>query len=251
MKKGHSILAFACGLAIMGATALGLQRIDQQRRLGAPGLQLTARNVLDDNGAVVNTNTIALPDQVLAFQASDVPITRVEIGTLPTDTTFARRLYSATNGFQLQLSVVLMGMDRSSIHKPQYCLVGQGWQVLSEQADRIPLAGPRGDALPVWKMTAQQQRTLPDGSHRMVKALYVYWFVADGQVTARHGERMWWMARDLLTRGTLQRWAYVSVLGLCLPGQEEQTYERMKEFIAESTPQYHRFDEHTVFSTVN
>ena len=59
---------------------------------------------------------------------------------------------------------------------------------------------------------------------------------------------MWWMARELLTTGTLQRWAYVSVLGLCLPGQEEETYERIREFIAESAPEYHRFDDRTEFA---
>ena len=177
-----------------------------------------------------------------------MPITKQELGTLPADTTYARRLYTAADGLQLQLNVVMMGTDRTSIHRPQLCLTGQGWRILSEQADQIVLPGSALSSLPVIKIVAEQQQLLRDGTQRTVRALYVYWFVADGHVTARHGQRMWWMAEGLLTTGTLQRWAYVAVFGQCVPGQEELTYERMKEFIAASVPTYHKFDEQTQFA---
>jgi hypothetical protein len=63
--------------------------------------------------------------------------------------------------------------------------------------------------------------------------------VADNdEYTARHWQRMWWMARDLLTKGVLQRWAAVSVLASCAPGQEDATYERMKTFIRAAAPEF-------------
>jgi hypothetical protein len=49
---------------------------------------------------------------------------------------------------------------------------------------------------------------------------------------------MWWMARDLIKTGILQRWAYVSYCAFCLPGQEDATFERMKAFIAASAPEF-------------
>jgi len=49
---------------------------------------------------------------------------------------------------------------------------------------------------------------------------------------------MWWMARDLIRTGVLQRWAYVSYLAICEPGQEDATFERMKTFIAASVPEF-------------
>jgi hypothetical protein len=70
------------------------------------------------------------------------------------------------------------------------------------------------------------------------RGLYVYWFVADGQCTARHGQRMWWMARDLVRAGVLQRWAYVACLAMCRPGEEGPTFERMRKFIAAAVPQF-------------
>lgn len=248
MKTAAPILALVGGLILIGSTALILRQVDRHRTLGEPGLVMVVANVLDESGDIVNTNTVALPRQVLEYQSTNAPITKVELGYLPADTTYARKIYFAPDSFWIQASVVMMGVDRSSIHKPQYCLVGQGWQVLSQGEDNIPLAGEKSLELPVWKMTAQQPQSMADGTRHMVKAVYVYWFVADGHVTARHGQRMWWMARELLTTGTLQRWAYVSVLGLCLPGQEEETYERIRKFIAESAPEYHRFDGQTEFA---
>ena len=67
---------------------------------------------------------------------------------------------------------------------------------------------------------------------------YVYWFVADLELTADHNERMWWMARDLIRTGVLQRWTYLSCLAVCPPGRDEQTYQRVKDFIAEVVPQF-------------
>jgi hypothetical protein len=47
---------------------------------------------------------------------------------------------------------------------------------------------------------------------------------------------MWWMARDLLRTGVLQRWAMISYFAVCAPGQEAATFERLKELIRASAP---------------
>jgi hypothetical protein len=49
---------------------------------------------------------------------------------------------------------------------------------------------------------------------------------------------MWWLARDLLRTGVLQRWAYVSYFSFCAPGQEDAAFERMSKLIAASVPEY-------------
>jgi hypothetical protein len=46
------------------------------------------------------------------------------------------------------------------------------------------------------------------------------------------------MARTLLSSGVLERWAYVSFFAPCAPGQEAETYERMKKLIAASVPEF-------------
>jgi len=49
---------------------------------------------------------------------------------------------------------------------------------------------------------------------------------------------MWWMARDVIRTGVLQRWAYVSYFAVCPPGAEEATFQRMKKLIVASVPEF-------------
>ena len=49
---------------------------------------------------------------------------------------------------------------------------------------------------------------------------------------------MWWLAKEMLRTGNLQRWAYISYFSACAPGQEEATFERMKKMIVASVPQF-------------
>jgi len=92
--------------------------------------------------------------------------------------------------------------------------------------------------LPVMKMTVDREVTLRSGAKTRQSALYVFWFVADQQLSADHNERMWWMARDLISKGILQRWAYVSCFSTCLPGQEDEAYARMREWIVAAVPEF-------------
>jgi hypothetical protein len=135
------------------------------------------------------------------------------------------------------ISVVLMGTDRTSIHQPDFCLKGQGWAKEREETVLLSMSQPKPCELPVRKLTISKP-VLVNGQTVTQRGLYLYWFVADGQVTASAGGRMWSMSRELLRTGVLQRWAYVTCFSLCWPGQEEVTFQRMKEFLAAAVPQF-------------
>jgi hypothetical protein len=215
-----------------------LGRIHQSHRLGEPGLRMVDEPVLADDGRVVNTNTVALPAVVLDYRSETRPISEMELGWLPADTTYARRQYEAPGRRSLLLNVVLMGQDRTSIHRPQICLTGQGWTIEQSELLEIAVDRPHPYRLPVMRLIASRPyRDRHDQVHTL-KAVYVYWFVADGQVTARHGQRMWWMARDLLTQGILQRWAYVSCLSIDYAGSEQVLYRQIEEFLAAAVPEF-------------
>ncbi len=225
-----------------------LRHIEKSRHLGAPPLLMTSGEVLAEGGRLISTNTVALPDRILTYESKSTPITRVELEMLPRDTLFARRLYRAEDGFSLMLSVVMMGVDRSSIHNPRWCLDGQGYKIVKSDDLVIPLDDERRSSLPVRRLIGEKEVLQADGTWRNQRAIYVYWYVADGYVTAKDGDRMWWLARELVTSGKLQRWAYVAVLGACYPGGEEQTYQKIREFISASAPSYHQLNDSTVFS---
>ena len=216
-------------LALIGGTAIFLNTWKANQRLGKPGVKVAQEPVFSPEGKIVGTNSVSLPAKVLDFQSEVLPVSQVVLGWLPKDTVYGQRVYKAPDDFYLQMSVVLMGTDRTSIHKPQYCLTGAGFEITRTEGMTVPIASPHPYELPVMRILA---------THEKARGVFVYWFVADGQITADHNQRMWWMARDMMRQGVLQRWAYVTLFCVCPPGQEEATYARMKDFISAAVPTF-------------
>ena len=219
-------------LVLIAATAGALTWLRANQKLGRPGIKAEAIP-----GQVMMK--ISLPERVLDFTSTNVPEPQIVLGYLPPDTSFAERIYTAPDGFWTQASIVLMGADRTSIHKPDYCLPGQGWNIREKSVINIAVAGPQSYQLPVAKWVLSHPFQTPDGQkQQQVGGLYVFWLVADGEETPDNYQRMWWQARDLLRTGVLQRWAYVSYFSICAPGQEDAAFERIKSLIAASVPEY-------------
>lgn len=225
---------------MIGLAAVLLARSQRLFRLGKPGLKIVAEPAHDTNGLPVGATGVYLPPEVPGYRSEELPVSKLEIDALPKDTTFGRRQYIATNGLSMSLSVVLMGTDRTSIHKPEYCLRGQGFAIDPTRGEMtsIEIAKPRPYTLPIRKIVATKRYKDAAGREREASALYLVWFVGDGQLTANHLERMFWMGRDLIRTGVLQRWAYVSCLALCNPGDEDATFSQMKAFLSAAVPEF-------------
>lgn len=218
-------------LALMVGGAGLLLRLRAVQRLGAPGVRVER----SAEGAVVR---VLLPERVAGFGSEELGPAPEEKGNLPADTTFGKRVYRAEDGFAALATVVLMGTDRTSLHKPQFCLAGQGWVIERTEWVTMGIASRGADELPVMRLTTTKK--VEGGGQVFVRrGIFVYWFVAEGRVTAQHWERMWWMARDLITTGVLQRWAYVTFFADCAPGEEEATFERMRLLIGGVVPELH------------
>ena len=230
MKNQKWLILFVA-LALMAGTAVALTRLKANQKLGKPGVKATPIP-----GSV--TMQIDLPERVLDFTSTNVPEPKVVLDYLPKDTSFVERYYWAPDGFWATATIILMGADRTSIHRPDYCLPGQGWTIDSKTAVNIPIGGGHPYALPVMKWVIHNSYQASDGRKQEVSGVYVFWFVADNQQTTDNFQRMWWLARDLLCTGVLQRWAYVSYFSICAPGQEEATFERMQKLIAATGPEY-------------
>lgn len=233
-------LACGIGLGVIALTALGLTRLQTLQKLGTPGVRVVRHDVSGEGGVVLGTNTVPLPEKILDFDSTELPIAKVVSDWLPKDTTYAQRLYHAADGFELAVNAVLMGTDRTSIHKPEYCLAGQGFRTEKVERVKIPIQGATQYELPAQKWTVSREVTTPAGAKVRHAAVYVFWFVADGQLTEDHNERMRWMMRDLLTKGVLQRWAYISCYAICPLGQEDATYERMRAWISAAVPSFQK-----------
>ena len=231
MNKSKWILLVAT-LALISATGALLHHLKTNQRLGTPGIKATARP-----GTTVMQ--IELPENVLDFTSETLEQADVVTNMLPKDTSFASRRYrQTTNDFGITANIVMMGKDRTSIHKPEYCLPGQGWRIESKTNVSLAIGGPQPYQFSAAKWVIGNTFKGDNGQPQEIRGVYVFWFVADNEQTPDHWTRILWLARDLLRHGVLQRWAYVSYFTVCLPGQEEATFARVQKLITASVPEF-------------
>jgi hypothetical protein len=232
MNQQKWIIALVA-LGLIGGGAGLLTRLQAKQKLGQPGVKT---HPIPGSQRL----RVELPERVLDCASEAVEVDKATLGWLPQDTSFGQRLYRAPDGFETSINVVLMGSDRTSLHKTEFCLEGQGWRIDrgASSETTVRMDRPYAYDLPVTKFVATKEVNV-DGRTLTARGIYVLWFVADDdEYTARHWQRMWWMARDLLRTGVLQRWASIGYFAHCAPGQEDATFERMKKFIVASAPEF-------------
>ncbi len=164
-------------------------------------------------------------------------VTAIEREVLPPDTGFSRRLYVSTADRQDQVfvSLVLSGRDRTSIHRPELCLVGQGWTITGRT--RHVFLHPNGGDVPATLLRVQREHVDGRGERRVVPALFAYWFVGDGVMEATHGGRLWRTAVNRL-RGRTDRWAYIVAQTLVDERGEEAARNRLQTVLDGTLPAF-------------
>lgn len=231
MNRTKWILALIT-ILLIGSGAAVLARYKSVQRLGEPGV-VTRPIPGSQNLEVV------LPEKVLDFTYEWMPQAAIVTNVLPKDTSYGQCRYVAPDGFWVQNNVVLMGTDRASMHKPQFCLTGAGWTITKTEVVSIPLEKPKPYDLPVIKLTANTI-IKENGREQPISGIYVYWYVCGDKISASPTgmDRMWSTARNLMTSGVLERWAYVTFFAPCHPGMEEVAFERVKKLIAAAVPEF-------------
>ncbi len=229
--KNKKILMLVVTLVMMAGTAAALTWLRANQRLGTPGIKATPIP-----GSVMMK--IHLPEYVLEFTSTNMPEPEVVRGYLPADTTYAERIYTAPDGFWIQSTAILMGADRTSIHRPEWCLPGQGWTINEKEMFDIPIHDlpPYHLQAACWKLSQTVKQA--DGQNVKYEGLYVYWYVANNKETPDHNKMIESLTLDLLRTGALQRWSYISYFALCRPGQEDAAIDRIKSFIAAQVPEF-------------
>lgn len=233
--RRRELTLLVVGLMLIAGTAAALVMLKSNQRLGKPGVKTAA---IPDSPRL----RIELPLQVPGYEAKerDDEETRKALESLPPDTSMVQAVYKELpDGPEIQTFVVMMGTDRTSIHKPQFCLTGAGWSIDEKRSERVAvrLDRPQPVELPVMKLIANRKVEV-NGQAVDYSGVFVYWFVADNAVTEDHGKRVWWMAKHLLATGELQRWAYIAYFAPCPAGMEDETFKRVERLMSATVPQY-------------
>jgi EpsI family protein len=167
-------------------------------------------------------------------------VTAVEREILPADTGYARKSYVAVaNPAQrVFVSVVLSGKDRTSIHRPELCLVGQGWSIEGAKRERFSYPGKAEAKFEATVLRVKREVVTARG-RVAVPELVAYWFVDSERVVATNGGRFWRDAWNRLAHGRPDRWAYVLVQTGATDG-ESAALARMQAVLAEALPAFQK-----------
>ena len=232
MRRGQWVV-ICVALGMIAATAGWLTELRGRVNLGAPGVKVEPAALYGADGRPVSPRIVVLPAEVPGFESTELKPEAEELAALPEDTTFGRRFYEG-DGLKVQLGVVLMGRDHTSIHQPQYCLYAQDWTVTNTERIALKIERPHGYDIPAIKLSASRAWT----NGQTIRCLYVYWFVSGDKITAEEGSRLWSMWKTVLQKGVTERWAYISYYTTCQPGDESATFDRLQKFIKTSVPEF-------------
>ena len=161
-----------------------------------------------------------------------------EKAVLDSATDFRKRLYfreSPEHLFQVEAidaSMVLSGDDmNNSIHRPERCLLAQGYADIQPSTVAIDVGGKQMEVTRL-----RFSKPMEDGSE--LSAIMYYWFVGADHLTNSHYERTFYDIKHRLLEGTNQRWAYISLQSSYGPEWAEHGRQRLAPNTAEETDAY-------------
>ncbi|MDZ4816766.1 MAG: exosortase-associated EpsI family protein [Verrucomicrobiota bacterium] len=159
---------------------------------------------------MVSPVRVPLPATIGSFVGREIPVSDIEKKVLPEDTLLSKKLYTDPRGLQIFVTAVVSGAEARSIHRPQYCLPGQGWNIGDEMI--LPI-GAGSNSFQVTRLTAERNDILNLNQKVTRKLVDLYWFSGHGRSTAKHWKRSLWSTTDRLFQGVNQRWAFISIFG--------------------------------------
>jgi hypothetical protein len=178
------------------------------------------------------------------FVGENAEVTPAERYILPKDTEFARKNYFDSPGpSQIFLSIVLSGALQQSIHRPELCLVAQGWSIINGQ--NIPIRLKSGHELTVRNLTIQRVVSIA-GKPATITAYNMYWFVGENVTTPSHVTRVFLTSWDRIVHNRAHRWAYVTVSSPITKDYRPdgldaaQTMQLLLEFIRTAVPYFQK-----------
>ena len=179
------------------------------------------------------------------FVGTTAEVTEPERRILPTDTEFARKNYTDFPGTDnIFCGIVLSGATDQSIHRPEACLVGQGWNITN--TEDVPIKLSSGRTLTVKNLTIKRAVTTLTGKTFTLTSYNMYWFVGNGVTTPYHYMRMFLSSWDRIVHNRANRWAYVTVSSPIMQGlvkdglDPAQTKALMVDFIKAIVPSFQK-----------
>lgn len=149
------------------------------------------------------------------------PLSLGEATILPADTEISKRSYTDGAGFEVEATLVMSGLSRMSIHRPELCLPSQGFTMSHARRQAISLPGRT-------PLVVQVVNVQKGGA----SFLLMYWFKSRTHETSSHTVRI---LRDAWARSVynrINRWAMFAVT-MNLPADSAQTGVAIQRVVAD------------------
>ncbi len=159
-----------------------------------------------------------LPEKISGGYSELREMSDVEEKILPTDTTKLSRLYlefdlpeNLARYRAISATLILAGADKRSLHKPEICLISQGWSIVSAKPVKLQTTGGE---LEVMHLRLSREMGLDNGEGRQQRAHYIYWWVARYESTAFSNKRLLISSYNNIFNNLNDRWGYPSIMVL-------------------------------------
>lgn len=181
----------------------------------------------------------SLPQHVGEWEGKEMPVPFLVEKVLPAGTEFLRKSYRApaagdVSAAEVLVTVVTSGANRRSIHRPERCLQGQGWQIVSRDRWGIPVSTGSRAQLEVTRLVIRRV-WLEEKQKMEVKAVVLYWFMGHDRLTGNNSKRLLWGWWDRVVRGLNYRWSYALLISP-VDRSVAKTSEQMSRFAAQLLP---------------
>ncbi len=192
-----------------------------------------------------------LPLDVSGWKGYHTEPSHNETKGLDIETEFSKRIYVRDSPDHLLQqdrvagTMVLSGNDmNNSIHRPERCLVSQGFKQITSSVIEIDVGADQ----PLKVTRLRFVRPLGEDSETTVPALMYYWFVGADFLTHSHYKRTLHDMKYRLTHGNNQRWAYISFSAIfgpdvasgLAPNTETETDAILARFVKDTFYKIHK-----------
>jgi EpsI family protein len=204
----------------------------QRKTLSNPGVRLA---YLEDQ---VENDTCPVHHVPLS-RTKEVPVDFITRKVLPPGTEFLRKWYRSARPAEpasnISTTIIISGSDKRSIHRPERCLQGQGWQVVSRDRMAVPRSAGAQENLVVTRLVVRDVWLTAEGKKGERKDVVFYWFMGHNRLTGSNLRRLAYTAWDRMARGLNYRWSY-ALLRSPVYGSVRETSEALSQFVSQLLP---------------
>lgn len=182
-----------------------------------------------------------LPEVIPGYYSVAVEKSEGEKKWLPDTTGFTKRLYYPNGSdkekfLPISLSLIVSGGDERSLHRPEVCMDGQGWQITTKQVRSMEL---NGEKLEVMDLSLKRE-----SNGKVIEAHYYFFWVGKDISTPHYRDMKLRSLWDNFTKNLNHRWAYPAVMVYVNPFDEEQRHElnwkKAEHFLQHALPVFHK-----------